>query len=483
MKIKLTGTRPGVAIVDEDDYYQLIDLSWHMNADGYVCSAVNNKMVQMHRFIMKFPAGKKVDHINGKKYDNRKCNLRITDAIGNGQNKQVSKNKTSSKYKGVFYKKDIKKYQTKLIVNKKDVYLGSYDTEIEAAVVYDKYIIHNNHEFFPLNFPNKKEEFLKEEYIPFVSNKEIKSCKYTGVTKTKTDSKYRAALSYKGKNIFSFRSINALECAKAYDKFIVDNKIPWKQLNFPDDYPDYNPDCIIIQTFCKEIKNDKNIVQLLINSRPNIFVIIDKEDYDKIKFYSWYISAAGYLVAKMNGIVRKFSRYIMNVTDPNIFIDHINSNILDNTKQNLRLSNHGKNSQNKSKRKNKTSSKYMGVTYHKNNKKWESRIIFKGVSIPIGTDSNENYAARRRDLFIQDYLKDEHYKLNFIWTPDDIIKWRKILPVSMPTRRQYMDGTSKYRNIISDAIADNDLAKIKVFNDILNTRINNRIDVLTDTIG
>lgn len=44
------------------------------------------RFVKMHREITNAPKDKVVDHINGNTLDNRKSNLRITDAFGNAQN-------------------------------------------------------------------------------------------------------------------------------------------------------------------------------------------------------------------------------------------------------------------------------------------------------------------------------------------------------------------------------------------------------------
>ena len=54
---------------------------------------------------------------------------------------------------------------------------------------------------------------------------------------------------------------------------------------------------------------------------------------------------------------------ISTIFDPNIKIDHIDSDPLNNTKINLRKSDYQKNGQNKRKRKNSLS-KYIGIGYH-----------------------------------------------------------------------------------------------------------------------
>ena len=69
-----------------------------------------------------------IDHINGIKNDNRICNLR---AITHQQNQW---NQINSK--GYRWNKISKKWSSKIRVNKKDIYLGSYNTEQEARSAY-----------------------------------------------------------------------------------------------------------------------------------------------------------------------------------------------------------------------------------------------------------------------------------------------------------------------------------------------------------
>ena len=49
-----------------------------------------------------------------------------------------------SGYKGVCYHKLNKKYSATITINKSKVFLGYYDTALEAALVYDNYVLKNN---------------------------------------------------------------------------------------------------------------------------------------------------------------------------------------------------------------------------------------------------------------------------------------------------------------------------------------------------
>lgn len=81
---------------------------------------------------------------------------------------------------------------------------------------------------------------------------------------------------------------------------------------------------------------------------------------------------------------------IMNF--PNLSVDHINGNTLDNRKENLRIVTHSQNTKNRTKSKNKTS-KFKGVNFCKRSKKWRVRIKVEYKSINLGYYTNEIEAA------------------------------------------------------------------------------------------
>lgn len=125
MKI-LKGTHKGQeydVLVDKDfEYTGMVNV----NKQGYVRIHINKKTVKIHNYIMKSKPREIVDHINGNKLDNRKCNLRI---LTNGQNRaNTTKDKGYSIVKG--------KYRVRITVDKKVMTLGTYDTTEEAHKIY-----------------------------------------------------------------------------------------------------------------------------------------------------------------------------------------------------------------------------------------------------------------------------------------------------------------------------------------------------------
>ena len=105
----------------------------------------------------------------------------------------------------------------------------------------------------------------------------------------------------------------------------------------------------------------------------------DKEDLPKVSKYTWYTDPRGYV--KSNACVdgsRKqktlyLHRVVMNENDPDVFIDHICGNKMDNRKSQLRRVNNAQNSQNH-KRYKTNSTGVTGVYWNKNKHKWQASI-------------------------------------------------------------------------------------------------------------
>ena len=212
MEIKLTGKLGGIAIVSPEDYELVSQYKWHNTPKGYAIGKIGNKMMRMNRFIMNDPKGKVIDHINRNKLDNRRENLRIYTTLQNGQNKSIKKTKTTSIYRGVSYYESSKKYRGRFVYNKIHIDLGDYMTELEAAIAFDKYIVNNKIEEIELNFPDKREEYIDDNY-EFVKRKF--TSKYNGVIFNKQDKKYYAKIISNKKNTYICSSEDEIECAKA----------------------------------------------------------------------------------------------------------------------------------------------------------------------------------------------------------------------------------------------------------------------------
>lgn len=412
MEIKLGGTKGGTCLIDEEDYEYLSQFSLRKNDSDYI---VNGHGELIHRLLMNAKPGEFVDHINHIKSDIRKYNLKKKTRSGNNNNMPKHKN-SSSKYYGVYKKND--SFQVAFNHNSDRHYLGLFNNEMEAATAYDIYVIKNKLDK-PLNFPENINEYILDKNI---NQKKEKLSAYVGVTKYKN--KYAAYISINKKRYNLLRSEDEILCAKAYDKYIVDNNIEGRKLNFPDDYPDFNPERKI-KTFYEDF--DEFTIKLIINNK-SVLALIDRADYDLIKYYTVGVCSAGYLVIYIPGMpVKRLHKFLTN-TGEEVFIDHIDGNKTNDTRKNLRHSNPTKNAQNMKKKEGKTSN-YIGVHYFKRDNKWRAAIRHNGRK-NLGLHINQENAARCRDLYILDNCQGEHFPLNFNdWTEENITYWKQQLNI------------------------------------------------------
>ncbi len=106
---------------------------------GYLSGSIFNKSYMAHRIIWAIaygsPPALEVDHIDGRKTDNRLQNLRMATASQNHQNCGVRKSNTSG-FKGVSWGRDRSKWQAQIKLSGKGKHLGYFDTPELAYAAY-----------------------------------------------------------------------------------------------------------------------------------------------------------------------------------------------------------------------------------------------------------------------------------------------------------------------------------------------------------
>jgi len=108
----------------------------------------------MHRQIINIPQGLVCDHINRNGLDNRKANLRPATVSQNLCNRPKRKTKTRSIYKGLEWDKLQNKWKARIQFNNRQIYLGSFAAEADAAKAYDNAAHRLHGRFASLNFPH-----------------------------------------------------------------------------------------------------------------------------------------------------------------------------------------------------------------------------------------------------------------------------------------------------------------------------------------
>lgn len=187
-------TKGKYALVDDEDYGRLSRYSWHYDKNGYAyrrktTGHYENKLISMHREIVgNIPESKIIDHKNRRKLDNRKENLRITSQSNNAANSPPRKG--SSKYKGVHWSNEYKRWVAKIEKEGKHYYLGMFDCEDNAAVAYNKKAVELYGDYALINETPKYDiDYTKERPSRETSQ-------YFGVSKV--NNRYRSVVRNKG---------------------------------------------------------------------------------------------------------------------------------------------------------------------------------------------------------------------------------------------------------------------------------------------
>jgi hypothetical protein len=115
------------------------DVAGYLCQNGYAYVRVAGYTFLAHRLAWFYVHGVtppyEIDHINGKKSDNRLCNLRLSTKSENMCNQTKYANNTTG-YKGVTFRKKEGRYQAQIRLNGKPRYLGLFSNPQDAHAAY-----------------------------------------------------------------------------------------------------------------------------------------------------------------------------------------------------------------------------------------------------------------------------------------------------------------------------------------------------------
>lgn len=123
----------------------------HIDSYGYLQCKAGPHVHLVHRIIWKMVTGEspnEIDHINGCRADNRWSNLRSTSHQENSRNKAIE-GRNSSGIMGVSFRIESGTWRSRIKVNGRDIWLGSFPTKEAAArtrkAAERRYGFHPNH--------------------------------------------------------------------------------------------------------------------------------------------------------------------------------------------------------------------------------------------------------------------------------------------------------------------------------------------------
>ena len=108
--------------------------------NGYYSIKINNKLYRTHRLIFLYHYNylpKFIDHIDNNPLNNKIENLRKVTMSQNIMNSRLNKN-SSSQYKGVSWDKSTNKWLAQIRINNKQIHLGRFKSETDAAIAYNE---------------------------------------------------------------------------------------------------------------------------------------------------------------------------------------------------------------------------------------------------------------------------------------------------------------------------------------------------------
>jgi hypothetical protein len=139
-------TRGEFATIDLEDEHLTYPYKWYLTKSGrgamYASGRASGErgLVKLHRLIMRAETGQVVTFIDGDGLNCRKSNLRIGDdcnIIRLTHYRETGNPNVKRPYRGVSVSRPNGRYQSIIVVHKRGIHLGMFDSPEDAARAYD----------------------------------------------------------------------------------------------------------------------------------------------------------------------------------------------------------------------------------------------------------------------------------------------------------------------------------------------------------
>lgn len=150
------------ALIDDCDYELVSKYKWYaMPRDKagkyHAATAICGDTYFMHRLILGVNNPNQiVDHVDNDGLNNQRHNLRVGTQLTNAYHRP-KRGDSRLRYKGI--SRNGNKWGAQIKVNRKRIWLGVFDTDVEAAIAYNEAAVKYHGEYAFLNVIQSEEEY------------------------------------------------------------------------------------------------------------------------------------------------------------------------------------------------------------------------------------------------------------------------------------------------------------------------------------
>lgn len=142
-----------------------------------------------------------------------------------------------------------------------------------------------------------------------------------------------------------------------------------------------------------------------------VYFCVDDEDFERVVKHSWWVDRLGRPQTDIKHKRVLIGRFIMN-PPKNMVVDHIDGDVKNNIKSNLRICTQSNNQRNRTVLNRNSTSGHRGVSWDKFRSKWVAQLSLNYRHIYLGRfDKKEDAVEAVRDAIKEKHGKYANYKI------------------------------------------------------------------------